>query len=299
MNSGERNLVLRESTVSAAAERITAIAADMEYDVVPTAPRTYRLRRKRRRRLVGSVVETMTIAIVEDRSGVKARITGDLDDVVIKHIGGDEIGDEVDVAPPPTVAPPPAPAPASPHPPTRTEPRARPGVAPTGLIAAVPGSPSRERRVESERPSGPQHNAVERQTPADDADVVEHTVMRSTTRAESGRSIPRSAPVAVLPDGREVELVGALAVGRQPDPSLVSNDAVEVRLADRSVSKTHASIRLDGEDLVVVDLHSSNGTSVEADGRTSLCEPGAPLRTPLRACTIRCGDAPIRIEVGS
>lgn len=298
MSGRERNLALSEPTVSAAAERITATAAEMDYDVVPTAPRTYRLRRKRRRRLIGSVVETMNVTIVEDRSGVKARITGDLDDVLLQHIGGDDIGNDADVAPPPSSGSTPPPPSPSPRTPERVEPRTRPAAAPTGLIAAVPGSSPRERRVEPDGPS-PKPRIVERTTAAHDVDEVEHTVMRSSTRSEPDGATPRSAPVALLPDGTELALVDTLVVGRQPDPSLVAHDAVPVPLADRSVSKTHASIRIDGVDLVVEDLHSSNGTTVETNDQSTRCEAGTPLRVPLRACTIRCGDAPLRIEVGS
>ena len=57
--------------------------------------------------------------------------------------------------------------------------------------------------------------------------------------------------------------------------------AETVRVMDltRSVSKTHARLSWDGARLEVVDLGSTNGTSIlAADGSRLLCSPGQPVQ---------------------
>ncbi|MCB9727020.1 MAG: FHA domain-containing protein [Deltaproteobacteria bacterium] len=75
-----------------------------------------------------------------------------------------------------------------------------------------------------------------------------------------------------IPRGRE------LILGRNPD--------VDVRLEDRSVGRRHASVRWDGNELVVKDLDSTNGTFYE-DKRVSRHVVKSGDR-------MRCGHYPIR-----
>jgi pSer/pThr/pTyr-binding forkhead associated (FHA) protein len=59
----------------------------------------------------------------------------------------------------------------------------------------------------------------------------------------------------VLPDGRTVTVdEGPLTIGRLPECSIVVEDA--------NVSRRHAELRRDGDDVVVSDLGSTNGTRV-------------------------------------
>ena len=63
----------------------------------------------------------------------------------------------------------------------------------------------------------------------------------------------------VLPDGRRV------SVG--PDPVTIGRLAdCDVVLSDESVSRRHAEVRREGNDIVVVDLGSTNGTKVNGAG---------------------------------
>src|SRR5512142_2747341 len=68
---------------------------------------------------------------------------------------------------------------------------------------------------------------------------------------------PQFGEVFPLADGRELEL------GRRDD--------ADVQIRDDGVSRRHATIRVDGEGAVLVDLGSANGTYVEGkrhpDGR--------------------------------
>jgi hypothetical protein len=74
-----------------------------------------------------------------------------------------------------------------------------------------------------------------------------------------------------LPDGRVVPLSGSVIVGRSPrlDGS-VGPDAPEIVKVDspnKEVSGTHAELRVDGWQIVVVDRQSTNGTTVRMPGR--------------------------------
>lgn len=68
---------------------------------------------------------------------------------------------------------------------------------------------------------------------------------------------PGGAPVGtlVLPDGRRIELSDkVITVGRLPES--------DITLVDPNISRHHAEIRPLGNDYVVVDLDSTNGTKV-------------------------------------
>jgi pSer/pThr/pTyr-binding forkhead associated (FHA) protein len=75
--------------------------------------------------------------------------------------------------------------------------------------------------------------------------------------------------------GREHPLPERVVVGRSP--------AADVVLTDPTVSRRHMELRMDGSTVVVEDLESSNGTSVN----------GEPIEIPTR---LAAGD---RIGIGS
>lgn len=91
-----------------------------------------------------------------------------------------------------------------------------------------------------------------------------HTVRRS--------SIAPSAYAVRFGDGTVLTLGAALYIGRDPSAPGVGDTH---RVADVSVSKTHLGIiRRDGQ-IVVEDLHSTNGTMVRGlDGSTRSLAPG-------------------------
>ncbi len=69
----------------------------------------------------------------------------------------------------------------------------------------------------------------------------------------------RSVGSIVLPDGPRFAVGDdPLTIGRLPECDIV--------LSDASVSRRHAEIRRQGEDIIVVDLDSTNGTKVNGTG---------------------------------
>ncbi|WP_225752717.1 FHA domain-containing protein [Actinotalea sp. Marseille-Q4924] len=124
------------------------------------------------------------------------------------------------------------------------------------------------------------------------ATVAEPTLQRLARVAEGGFAPPRtaaapvpaqvaapaprpSAPpaVIVLDDGQRVEVRSVALLGRRPQPRPDEEVEVLVSMDDfaRSVSKTHARLRWDGQVGWVVDRGSTNGTAVEhATGRRTV-----------------------------
>lgn len=76
-----------------------------------------------------------------------------------------------------------------------------------------------------------------------------------------------------LDDGRIVSVDSRVVLGRTPDDGAGS---VAVSLEDDLVSGTHAAIELDGWNIRVVDLGSTNGTSVRNAFGPTVLEPGIP-----------------------
>ncbi|MET0974513.1 MAG: FHA domain-containing protein [Leifsonia sp.] len=83
-----------------------------------------------------------------------------------------------------------------------------------------------------------------------------------------------------LGDGRSVAVDGTVVIGR--DPAAVAGHPLATLLAvtdaTRSVSKTHALVDLEAGDLVVTDLHSTNGVVVtRTDGTVTEAVPATRL----------------------
>ena len=84
----------------------------------------------------------------------------------------------------------------------------------------------------------------------------------------------------LLADGTEVPVRGATLLGRDPAPEGGQQVARLVSLADpdHSISKTHATVDVRGDRLVVRDLGSTNGTVVVSrDGREVECAEGVDV----------------------
>ncbi|MET1019770.1 MAG: DUF5684 domain-containing protein [Microterricola sp.] len=105
--------------------------------------------------------------------------------------------------------------------------------------------------------------------PVDDDDDMDATVIAGRRNkawvfeTESGQRVPLSAELVLL--------------GRNPVPLAEHPDAqlITVRDAGRTVSKTHASVRLQGTAWVITDLQSTNGVYVlDAEGAEIELEPG-------------------------
>ena len=103
--------------------------------------------------------------------------------------------------------------------------------------------------------------------------------MRELRRAAHRR--PGLAARLVLPDETRVPLTGTLNIGRAADS--------EVRLDDRTVSRRHVRIGVDGDRVWIEDAGSSHGSFL--DGRR--LERRTPVNGP---ALVRLGDVELRFE---
>lgn len=117
---------------------------------------------------------------------------------------------------------------------------------------------------------------------ADDAPATDRTVvvediaaLRAQRRAERARA---KEPAVVAPrfvvhlaDGRVEALDQSIIVGRSPSATRVSGSAVPrlvtVTTPNNDISRSHAQIGVEGDTVVVTDLHSMNGTLVTLPGK--------------------------------
>jgi len=93
----------------------------------------------------------------------------------------------------------------------------------------------------------------------------------------------RTAPPArlVLSTGTVVSLERPVLLGRAPQVSRVGNAEmprpVAVPSPTSDISRTHAQVRQDGDDVLVTDLHSTNGVLVIRPGAApQRLHPGEP-----------------------
>jgi predicted component of type VI protein secretion system len=77
-----------------------------------------------------------------------------------------------------------------------------------------------------------------------------------------------------LMDGSERVVDGPVLIGRDPAASAADGAVTLLPVTDerKSVSKTHALLETRGDDLVVTDLGSTNGTSIVRDGARAMVE---------------------------
>ncbi|MFC6355182.1 FHA domain-containing protein [Luethyella okanaganae] len=90
------------------------------------------------------------------------------------------------------------------------------------------------------------------------------------TAAAPGAQDPRVH--IVLPDGETDALERPVVVGRAPRAGTVAGGTmprlVTVDSADQDISRTHLQFRLEGDSVVVTDLHSRNGTLIVLPGKS-------------------------------
>lgn len=101
---------------------------------------------------------------------------------------------------------------------------------------------------------------------------------------------PQFAPPAklVLSTGQVVSVDRSVLLGRAPQVSRVTNRdlprLVTLPSPQQDISRTHAEVRADGDDVLVTDLHSTNGTLVTRPG------DGARQLAPGEATVIARGE---------
>lgn len=105
-------------------------------------------------------------------------------------------------------------------------------------------------------------------------DPMDRTVARST---------PQSAPSLLLDTGQRVDLgaAGTVLLGRDPQAVSPWEGACTVAVDDPgfSISKTHVAVVLDGTGVLIEDLGSTNGTTVETpDGALTTAGEGQRIR---------------------
>jgi len=125
---------------------------------------------------------------------------------------------------------------------------------------------------------------------------------RPPATVAGGSPAPRP-PIGVLlrfDDGGVITAGPAMFIGRDPmaPPGEAPAMLVPVSDPDRSVSKTHLTVRAHPEGVVVTDRGSVNGTSIEAPtGQVSRLQPGEPAFVPL-GCTVRFGSRSFVVSGG-
>lgn len=166
--------------------------------------------------------------------------------------------------PPPPLGPPPvaAPAPALSAPP------------PANLVTSVPGMPQRHSEPKEKPddfvPGG--YASIAEQLFAEDESLFHTRIVQ-----QGAAALPWYLR---LPDGSSVALDRSLVLGRNPSlpPGAAGAAQVPVNDPNRSVSKTHALIELRDGLPWVIDLRSTNGTSLTNDvGEALVCDPGVPV----------------------
>lgn len=91
---------------------------------------------------------------------------------------------------------------------------------------------------------------------------------------------PRRRAVLVLSTGERIDLDRSAVVGRRPRAVRATGTVphlVSVTSADRSISSSHVELRVEGEDVLAVDLDSMNGTRLLRPGVDPVrLHPGQP-----------------------
>lgn len=219
--------------------------------------------------VVKKETETCSVRVIESAHGTSLKLLGvasaELESSLLAVASTEGAG--LSRAAPPGAEPSPPPPPA--EVPVRDV-KAPPAAGPAP-IASVPGvvpsaMPSRSPEREDQPRTG------ERPVPS-----------TPPTIAGMAAPAPASPAASIRVAGISYPLEGGIVMGRDPiAPSEVPSARV-VQLADRSLSKTHCAVRWVGGRAEVMDLSSTNGTSIRRGGRVEPCPPGT-------WCAVSIGD---------
>ncbi len=113
----------------------------------------------------------------------------------------------------------------------------------------------------------------------------------------------RAAPTSWMwrlrgPAGFQLLLLRPVLLGRDPSTDPAHAEAASVALVDpaRTVSKTHARIEVVDDQVLVTDLHSTNGTRVlDAQGEAHRLVPGRPAVVAAGA-SVLLGEFAVRVD---
>ncbi|MBS1907170.1 MAG: FHA domain-containing protein [Actinobacteria bacterium] len=191
----------------------------------------------------------------------------------------------------PVVSPAPVLLPSAPAVPAKPIPQSASGLS-GGLISSIPG-PSIAAPVVPSIPDAPASGtAPVAPVPVPAFDEPEDDDLDATRVATPAPAVW----LFVLADGRSFPITALLRLGRDPIADQAEPGALLVPLADpaKSISKTHAEVRLGTSGLLVRDLHSTNGTVVVVEGVPTQVAPERPQ--PITAdAELRLGEYAIRI----
>ena len=258
----------------AAADRVVQVAMAHGYTVVASGPNRFRMARTYRPKwalfaAVGTAVfvglgllfllvkrtETGDVVVAEDRSGVKVRLTGQLQQPVIDALRS-ALGSAAATSTP-----------------NSNQATAQSAPAPAAVVPAV--VPVVVPAISSYQPAPPP--------------VVQPTVVQPTYVQ------PTVAQAVLVLGGGQVIFVGAGGVlGRDPSLDSGASGGQLYPIADPSLSKTHLSFGPLPTGVWVQDHHSTNGTVVTANGVAAACAPGARVEAPFGA-QILAGDVSLLV----
>ena len=125
--------------------------------------------------------------------------------------------------------------------------------------------------VRSEAPAIGDHDGMTVMT-SDIAKLRSARALRKKSKKDATPAGPVAAVlVLALPNGARETLSQPILVGRAPSVSQVSGGMmpklITIGNSDQDISRTHARFVLEGDTVVVTDLHSRNGTVVKLPGK--------------------------------
>ncbi len=211
--------------------------------------------------------EACEAILIEDRAGVRINLSGDVSPALFVAIH-EELSSGESTAipvPMPTAFAPQAVLPLAPAPTNAPYP------APIGASFSTPSFTAPDDRTMTVA-----QLAAMRLPESDRTMTVAQMAAMRTTVAPSLRFI----------DGRMVPVGAGLVLGRNPDADAQLPSAQLVPVNDPSLSKTHASFGPTSRGIWVQDHHSTNGTSVQLEGSTTMCQPGARVEVPIGGAVV-------------
>ncbi|MEO7721072.1 MAG: FHA domain-containing protein [Pseudolysinimonas sp.] len=145
-----------------------------------------------------------------------------------------------------------------------------------------------------------------------DGDHDGMTVMSDNLVKMRGRSVPSEHEIAqappalsytlVMPSGARESLTDEVLVGRSPSAKLTGGVAPRLLAIadDPDLSRTHVRFALEGDTVVVTDMHSRNGTSVVLPGKSpQLLRAGEPAAVVPGTVVDLGGGTVITVEGGT
>jgi pSer/pThr/pTyr-binding forkhead associated (FHA) protein len=168
------------------------------------------------------------------------------------------------------------------------DPSAAPADTSAAPVTAAPAAPNVAENV----PGG---SAPTPAPPSHVDDEFAYTRVRDAAPAPAAAAGSGQEPAGInirFDDGREVAIGSSALIGRNPAAAAGEevDQLIDFADLDRSVSKTHLELRVEGGTVWVNDRNSTNGTAVTgSDGVRQQLVPGAPVAAKSGA-TVEFGD---------